>query len=58
MPPPKERPEHWIMYFVGALNLEGAGAGVLLISPQGSSSSTSYRYTTRPPTMEQNMKLY
>jgi hypothetical protein len=22
MPPPKERPEHWIMYFDGALNLE------------------------------------
>jgi ribonuclease HI len=35
MPPPKERPEHWIMYFDGALNLKGAGAGVLLISPQG-----------------------
>jgi ribonuclease HI len=35
MPPPKERPKHWIMYFDGALNLEGAGAGVLLISPQG-----------------------
>jgi hypothetical protein len=35
MPPPKERPKHGIMYFDGALNLEGAGAGVLLISPQG-----------------------
>jgi hypothetical protein len=35
MPPPKERPEHWIMYFDGALNLEGADAAVLLISPQG-----------------------
>jgi ribonuclease HI len=35
MPPPKERHEHWIMYFDGALNLEGAGAGVLLISPHG-----------------------
>jgi ribonuclease HI len=35
MPPPKERLEHWIMYFDGALNLEGAGAGVLLISPHG-----------------------
>jgi hypothetical protein len=35
MPPPKERPEHWIMYFDDALNLEGADAGVLLISPQG-----------------------
>jgi hypothetical protein len=35
MPPPEERPEHWIMYFNSALNLEGAKAGVLLISPQG-----------------------
>jgi ribonuclease HI len=35
MPSPKERPEHWIMYFDGTLNLEGEGAGVLLISPQG-----------------------
>jgi hypothetical protein len=35
MPPPKERPEHRIMYFDGTLNLEGAGVGVLLISPQG-----------------------
>jgi hypothetical protein len=34
MPPPKERPEHWIMYFDSTLNLKGAGAGVLLISPQ------------------------
>jgi ribonuclease HI len=33
--PLKERHEHWIMYFDGTLNLEGAGAGVLLISPQG-----------------------
>jgi ribonuclease HI len=35
MPPPKERPEYWIMYSDGALNLEGAGAGMFLISPQG-----------------------
>jgi hypothetical protein len=35
MLPPKEQPEHWIMYFDGALNLEGAGACVLLISSQG-----------------------
>jgi hypothetical protein len=30
-----ERPEHWVMYFDGSLKLEGAGAGVLLISPMG-----------------------
>jgi ribonuclease HI len=35
MPPLKERHEHWIMYFNGALNLEGICAGVLLISPRG-----------------------
>jgi hypothetical protein len=30
-----ERHQHWKMYFDGALNLEGAGAGVLFISPPG-----------------------
>jgi hypothetical protein len=34
-PPPAEKPEHWKMYFNGSLNLEGAGTGVLFISPQG-----------------------
>jgi ribonuclease HI len=34
-PTPTERPEHWVMYFDGSLKLEGAGAGVLLISPTG-----------------------
>jgi ribonuclease HI len=33
LPTPTERPEHWVMYFDGSLKLEGAGAGVLLISP-------------------------
>jgi hypothetical protein len=45
------------MYFDGAIILEGTDAGILLISPQGNSSSMSCRYTTRPPTMEQNKKL-
>jgi hypothetical protein len=35
LPTPTERPEHWVMYFDGSLNLEGARAGVLLISPTG-----------------------
>jgi ribonuclease HI len=35
LPTPTERTEHWVMYFDGSLNLEGAGAGVLLISPTG-----------------------
>jgi hypothetical protein len=35
LPTPAERPEHWVMYFDGSLKLEGAGVGVLLISPKG-----------------------
>jgi hypothetical protein len=35
LPTPTERPEHWVMYFEGSLKLEGAGAGVLLISTTG-----------------------
>jgi ribonuclease HI len=35
LPTPTERPEHWVMYFDGSLKLEGAGAGVILISPTG-----------------------
>jgi len=34
-PPPDTRSEHWIMYFDGALNRDGAGAGVLFISTKG-----------------------
>jgi ribonuclease HI len=34
-PPSAEKREHWKMYFDGSLNLEGASAGVLFISPQG-----------------------
>ena len=34
-PPPDTRSEHWILYFDGALNRDGAGAGVLFISPKG-----------------------
>jgi hypothetical protein len=35
LPTPTERPEHWVMYFDGSLKIEGAGVGVLLISPKG-----------------------
>jgi len=34
-PPLDERPEHWVMYFDGALNLDGTGVGILFISPRG-----------------------
>jgi ribonuclease HI len=35
LPTPIEQPEHCMMYFDSSLKLEGAGAGVLLISPTG-----------------------
>jgi ribonuclease HI len=35
LPTRTERPEHWVMYFDSSLKLEGADAGVLLVSPTG-----------------------
>jgi hypothetical protein len=35
LPTPTERQERWVMYFDGSLKLEGAGVGVLSISPTG-----------------------
>jgi len=34
-PPLDTKSEQWIMYFDGALNHDGAGTGVLFISPKG-----------------------
>ena len=33
--PGKESPQEWIMYFDGVFSLQGAGAGVLLVTPSG-----------------------
>ena len=30
-----DRPKHWVMYFDGSLNLDGAGVGIFFISPSG-----------------------
>ena len=32
-PIPITCPKHWVMYFDGALNINGAGAGILFITP-------------------------
>ena len=32
-PIPATCPEHWVMYFDGALNINGVGAGILFITP-------------------------
>ena len=58
IPTPTERPEHWVMYFDGSLKLEGAGAGVLLISPKANNSSMSCRSSGRSLTMKPSTKLY
>jgi hypothetical protein len=58
LPTPTERPEHWVMYFDGSVKLEGAGAGVLLISPTGNNSSTSYRSSKRSQTTKLSTKHY
>jgi len=34
-PIPADRSAHWTMYFDGALNIDGAGVGVLPINPSG-----------------------
>lgn len=34
-PIPVEHPEHWRLYFDGALNIDGVEVGILLISPSG-----------------------
>jgi ribonuclease HI len=35
VPTPVDKLEHWTMYLDGSHKLDGGGAGVLLISPQG-----------------------
>ncbi|KAM0857690.1 hypothetical protein ACQ4PT_048314 [Festuca glaucescens] len=34
-PPPRLDVEHWMLFFDGSKNLEGAGAGIVLTSPKG-----------------------
>jgi hypothetical protein len=57
LPTPTVRPEYWVMYFDDSLNLEGAGAGVLLISPMVNNSSTSCRSSGRSQTTKLSTKL-
>ena len=42
-PIPAACPEHWVMYFDGALNINGAGAGILFIT----STKDKLRYVLR-----------
>jgi hypothetical protein len=57
LPTPTERLEHWVMYFDGSLKLEGAGAGVLLISPTGEQLKYVLRSSGRSQTTKPSTKL-
>jgi hypothetical protein len=57
LPTPTERPEHWVMYFDGSLNLDGAGAGVLLISPTGEQLKYVLQIFWRSQTTKPSTKL-
>jgi hypothetical protein len=58
LPTPTKRPEHWVMYFDGSLKLEGAGAGVLLISPTCEQLKYVLRIFWKVSNNEASTKLY
>ena len=54
--PTQVHSEHWTMFFDGSKILNGFGAGVVLVSPEETSSDMSSRFTLIPPIMKLNMK--
>jgi hypothetical protein len=58
LPTPTKRPKHWVMYFDGSLKLEGAGEGVLLISPMGEQLKYILQIFWNVSTTKPSMKLY
>jgi hypothetical protein len=52
------QPELWTMFFDGSLMKTGVGAGLLFISPSGSSSATCCASISRRPTMWPSMRLW
>jgi hypothetical protein len=51
------QPELWTMFFDGSLMKTGAGAGLLFISPLGSTYATYYASISRRPTMWPSTRL-
>jgi hypothetical protein len=58
LPTPTKRPKHWVMYFDDSLKLEGAGEGVLLISPMGEQLKYILQIFWNVSTTKPSMKLY
>ena len=54
--PTQVHSEHWTMFFDGSKMLNGSGAGVVLVSPEETSSDMFSRFTLIPPITKQNMK--
>jgi hypothetical protein len=48
--------KYWIMYFDGSLMKEGAGGGLVFVSPLENSCGTLFDSTSKPPTTWQNMR--
>ena len=53
----EEKSDWWIMYFDGAVNVCGNGAGAVIISPVRSSIQFQLSYSSGAPTTRLSMKL-
>ena len=56
--PTQVHSEHWTMFFDGSKMLNGSGAGVVLVSPEETSSDMYSKFTLIPPTTKQNTKHF
>ena len=60
-PEPEEaaqNPEHWLMFYDGAKCKNGAGAGVVLISPEGDAMRYGIQIDFTDPTPTNNIAEY
>ena len=53
-----QNPEHWMMFYDGAKCKNGAGAGVVLISPEGDAMRYAIQIDFTDPTPTNNIAEY
>jgi hypothetical protein len=51
-----ELPDHCVIYFDGSYTLKGAGAGVVLIAPEGNAVKMLSYLSSQPPIISQSMR--
>jgi hypothetical protein len=51
-----EFPDHWVMYFDGSYTLKGAGAGVVLIPPEGDALNMLFSLSSQSPIISQSIR--